>query len=183
VQFTVDSKPAVIVTVTADGTAVLENDNVIFSSGVPVQLLASGGNSFSWSPADGLDNPTIANPKATPISELTYTVTAAQVGLCNGTLSFNMKLNPDGAAFYAPNAFSPNGDANNDQWVIGNATGFSECTMSIFNKQGSKVFEQKGYANTWDGIYEGKELPQGTYYYVLNCPDKKPVTGHVLLAR
>jgi gliding motility-associated-like protein len=182
-QFTVNTKAKVAVVVTAADQPVVEDGEILFSPGIPIQLLATGGNTFSWSPADGLDNPMIANPKATPTSELTYTVTASQVGFCNGTLSFNMKFDPEGATFYAPNAFSPNGDANNDLWVITNAAGFSDCTISIFTKHGSKVFEQKGYTNNWDGSFEGKELPQGTYYYVLNCPDKKPVTGHILLAR
>jgi gliding motility-associated-like protein len=162
---------------------VTEGGDVLFSPGVAVQLLASGGNTFSWTPSEGLDDPTIANPKATPSSEVTYTVTGSQIGLCNGSLSFNMKFDPAANDFYAPNAFSPNGDANNDVWVISNATNFSDCTIAIFTKHGSKVFEQKGYTSNWDGTYEGKELPQGTYYYVLNCPDKKPVTGHILLAR
>ncbi len=43
-------------------------------SGGPVQLGALGGNTFTWSPADGLSNPNIANPTASPSVTTTYIV-------------------------------------------------------------------------------------------------------------
>src|SRR5665647_3127778 len=39
------------------------------------QLVASGGDTYTWSPADGLDNPNISNPMSTPDATITYTVT------------------------------------------------------------------------------------------------------------
>ena len=115
--------------------------------------------------------------------ETAYTVKGSKAGTCDAESKINIKLNPISDSFSPPNAFSPNGDTSNDVWVIAGSQNYMDCTISIFNKQGSKVFEQKGYTNTWDGTYDGKELPEGTYYYVLNCPDKKPVTGNVLIAR
>jgi gliding motility-associated-like protein len=174
----------VVVALTADGLPVSGGSDVKFSSGVPVQLVASGASAYSWSPADGLNDAAIANPVATLLEDVIYTVTGSKAGMCNGTLTFNMKkIEVIGVEFSAPTAFSPNGDANHETWDIPNPGNFSECTISIFSKQGSKVFEMKGYTNEWNGTYEGKELPQGTYYYVLNCPNEKPITGHVLLAR
>ena len=38
--------------------------------------------------------------------------------------------------------------------------------MVVFNRYGSKVFESKDYRNTWDGTYNGKSLPDGTYYAI-----------------
>jgi gliding motility-associated-like protein len=80
------------------------------------------------------------------------------------------------------NIFTPNGDGFNDLWVIQGVETFGDCTISVFDSFGSQIFEQKGYANTWDGTYNGKKVPRGTYYYIVNCPDKKPVTGHLLVA-
>ena len=182
-QIIIGAKALVTLSVTADGKPVASGADVLVLSGVPVQLVASGAVTYSWAPPDGLDNPSIANPKATPLTETTYTVTGVKVGSCNGIHSFNVKFDPAGNTFNPPNAFSPNGDTNNDFWVIQGSQNYMDCTISIFNKQGSNVFEQKGYTNNWDGTFEGKQLPQGTYYYVLTCPDEKPITGHILLAR
>ena len=182
-QIVIGNKPLLTLTVTSEGKPIALGGDVRVTEGTSVQLVASGADSFSWAPPDGLDNAAISNPKATPLVEATYTVTGSKSGSCNGTHSFTIKIDPAEKAFLPPNAFSPNGDTNNDLWVIAGVQNYTECTLSIFNKQGSKVFEQKGYTNNWDGTFEGKELPQGTYYYVLTCPNDKPITGHVLIAR
>ena len=37
----------------------------------------------------------------------------------------------------------------------------------IFNRNGQEVYQKNGYDNTWTGTFNGAELPDGTYYYVL----------------
>ncbi len=182
-QIVVGAKPAVKLDVTAANAPVASGQDVIVLAGIPLQLNASGADNYKWTPPEGLDNPSSATPIATPLVETTYSVTGSKTGSCDGVLSFTIKFDPAGNTFNPPNAFSPNGDGTNDLWVVPASQNFADCTISIFSKQGSKVFEQKGYNNTWDGTFEGKNLPQGTYYYVLTCPDKQPETGHVLLAR
>jgi gliding motility-associated-like protein len=56
--------------------------------------------------------------------------------------------------------------------------------MNIFDGRGRKIYEVKGYPiEGWDGSYDGKEVPAGTYYYVFSCPDLPPATGSVLVVR
>lgn len=73
---------------------------------------------------------------------------------------------------------SPNGDGQNDEFVIVGLNKFPDNTLQIFNRWGVKVFEQKAYmqdgARLFRGISEGRStinqddlLPVGTYYYVL----------------
>jgi gliding motility-associated-like protein len=50
-----------------------------------VQLQATGGTTFSWSPTTGLSNPNIANPIASPAVTTTYTVTSNLTGACPNT--------------------------------------------------------------------------------------------------
>jgi gliding motility-associated-like protein len=182
-QIIITAKPLLTLEVSVNDEPVTAGEDVIVFASIPVQLLASGADSYSWSPTEGLDNPSVANPKATPLVETSYMVTGSKTGSCDGTFTLNIKFDPAGTSFQPPNVFSPNGDPFNELWVVPGVQNFSDCTLSIFNKQGSKVFEQKGYTNNWDGNFEGKQLPEGTYYYVLTCPDKQPETGHVLLAR
>jgi gliding motility-associated-like protein len=66
------------------------------------------------------------------------------------------------------NVFTPNGDGINDTWQVllsGSCTRSVEVT--IFNRNGAVVYQSKNYNNTWDGTYNGKGLPDGTYYWVI----------------
>jgi gliding motility-associated-like protein len=65
-----------------------------------------------------------------------------------------------------PNAFTPNGDAYDQLWVVNSGCFFS-VDASVYNRWGSLVYHAENYQNDWDGTYQGKKLPDGTYYYVL----------------
>jgi gliding motility-associated-like protein len=88
------------------------------------------------------------------------------------------------------NAVSPNGDAMNDYFMIGNIDLFPSNVVKIFNRWGDKVYEQKGYNNT-DKFFTGKnnvggsqELPSGVYFYSINKGDgSEEITGYLSLKR
>ena len=66
------------------------------------------------------------------------------------------------------NAFSPNGDGVNDNWqVYDGRSCLSKVSVTVFNRYGSKVFENSDYYNGWTGTYQGKAIPDGTYYAVI----------------
>jgi gliding motility-associated-like protein len=74
-------------------------------------------------------------------------------------------------------AFSPNGDNINDVWKIKDADNYNNLEVIIFNRWGVEVFRRKPYSNdegaAWDGRNSnGKELPSGTYYYIINSHEK-----------
>lgn len=69
------------------------------------------------------------------------------------------------------NTFSPNGDGVNDYWYVKNPQNYNTCSFVIFNQYGHEVYTSTGYNNDWDGTMNGKPLPVGTYYYVIDCPD------------
>ncbi|WP_299991705.1 gliding motility-associated C-terminal domain-containing protein [uncultured Pontibacter sp.] len=74
-----------------------------------------------------------------------------------------------------PNGFTPNGDGINDTWVIRNLPEtFPNCRVTIYNRWGSPVFESKGYGREWDGTNNGKRLPDGTYYAIIEFGDDTP---------
>ena len=41
-------------------------------------------------------------------------------------------------------------------------------TVSIFNRNGTLLYQSTGYSKPWDGTYQGKALPAGTYYYTID---------------
>ena len=69
------------------------------------------------------------------------------------------------ATFFAPNAFTPNGDGLNDQFEIFNY-GFDKFTLTIFNSWGQKLFEQTNSEGTWN---PEKDVPQGVYVYYVKA--------------
>jgi len=82
------------------------------------------------------------------------------------------------------NTFTPNGDGVNDTWDIPALAAYPDCTLNIFNRYGTLVYNSIGYAKAWDGNYNGKPLPVGTYYYVLDLKNgKKPMSGPVTILR
>jgi gliding motility-associated-like protein len=83
-----------------------------------------------------------------------------------------------------PNTFTPNGDGVNDKWEIKNLIDYPDCSVKIFNRWGQEVYSSRGYYNAWDGTTNGKPLPFGTYYYVINLNNNtRPLGGWVALVR
>lgn len=89
------------------------------------------------------------------------------------------------------NVFSPNGDGFNDYFEIQCIENFIDNTVTVYNRNGNKVFEAVNYQNNWDGIAnvggvlnKGDHLPSGTYYYVIHLPElDRDVVGWLQLAR
>ncbi|HWD87787.1 MAG TPA: gliding motility-associated C-terminal domain-containing protein [Mucilaginibacter sp.] len=68
-----------------------------------------------------------------------------------------------------PNAFTPNGDGVNDTWNIAGLSLDATALVQIFDRYGQQVYESKGYSKPWDGRSKGKQLPSGTYYYLIKA--------------
>lgn len=82
-----------------------------------------------------------------------------------------------------PNVFSPNGDGNNDTWVIQNLGNYSANNLTVLNRWGNEVYSSKSYQNDWDG----GNLSEGTYYYVARITGcdgtEKAYKGYVTIVR
>jgi gliding motility-associated-like protein len=180
-SITLNAKPTFSLTVSANKTTITTGD--------PVQLTATGADSYVWSPSLSLDNPNIANPVAKPSVTTTYQVTGTKSGFCDAHDSVMVNVIASGAVTIKPPVIlSPNGDGGNDTWIIPdveNNAAYSDCTMTIYDGHGSKVYETKGYnsGNRWDGTYNGRSVPDGTYFYVFGCPNLRPATGSVLVVK
>ena len=71
-----------------------------------------------------------------------------------------------------PNAFTPNGDGENDTWEIQSIEYFPGAIITIYNRNGQKVFDSVGYQEPWDGTYNGSNLPIDTYFVVIKLNDE-----------
>lgn len=73
-----------------------------------------------------------------------------------------------------PNVFTPNDDGFADRFVIDSLSGTSRLMFKVFTRTGALVYQNEAYYISWDGKNDnGKELPEGIYYYIIEDLDKK----------
>ncbi|MEP7237703.1 MAG: PKD domain-containing protein [Ferruginibacter sp.] len=134
--------------------------------GQPLQLNASGGDSYSWSPSLWLNNAAIQNPVALPQDDIRYTVTATTTQGCIGTDFINIKLYKVDPDLYVPTAFSPNGDANNEilRPIL---LGMKELHFfRVYNRNGQLIYSTTAKNEGWDGRFKGTKQEAGTYVWM-----------------
>lgn len=79
-----------------------------------------------------------------------------------------------------PNAFTPNGDGINDTWIIQNVERFPLSVTQVFNRWGQCVYYEGSDKKPWDGLFNSKLVPAGTYIFFLNLYNgNDPYTGTV----
>ena len=90
--------------------------------------------------------------------------------------------------FYIPNAFTPNGDNENDVF-IGKGEGIADYQLTVFNRWGGVIFYSNNIEEGWDGIPKSASeiSPIGAYSYKVDVTDllgkKHTYTGEVSLLR
>jgi hypothetical protein len=67
------------------------------------------------------------------------------------------------------NTFTPNGDGFNDKWTVPGLRFYEGARISVFDKVGSRMFYTEIPDLGWDGTYNGKELPIGSYFWVIEA--------------
>lgn len=65
------------------------------------------------------------------------------------------------------NSFSPNGDGVNDSWGVPGIRFFEGARISVYDNVGSRLFYTESPDQGWDGTFNGKQLPVGTYFWVI----------------
>jgi gliding motility-associated-like protein len=146
-----------------------DKEEVEMNEKVQLSVINSTNYTYSWEPKEGLSNPGISNPIATPIQTTKYYVTVTK-GNCKQIDSVLVKVKQHKCEdkVFIPTAFTPNGDGNNDEIRI-RSDYTSSIYLAVYNKWGEKVFETNDKNAGWDGIYKGKNAPAGVYDYYLKC--------------
>ena len=138
---------------------------------------------FSWSPGTALTSTQTAVAQVNHIQQsTTYVLVAENAGSCTATAATSIEVINQ---IYVPNAFSPNGDGQNDQWVVTNIAAFPAIEVLVFNRWGTAIFHATGPDQPpFDGRHNGTDLPDGVYTYMIR-PDPllPPMQGRLLLAR
>jgi len=135
-------------------------------------------NSYLWDLGDGTST-TEESPMHIYADTGTYVVTLEAVSDidCNDIITDTIRVLPP---IIVPNAISPNGDGVNDLWVIDQISEFPGHAIRVYSQWGALVYEDTDYQNDWDG----ENLPDATYFYVVDLPEDLPdLTGYLLIMR
>lgn len=172
----IETVPKLIINAGTD-LSVLEGQSTVFNATAP------SGLKYEWSPAIYLSNPNILNPKVTPLETTTYTLKVTD--LSTGCISEDEVTVSVETLVKIPNTFSPNDDGVNDLWEIPTLIGNQNVEIKVFNRDGAIVYSTKGYTKAWDAKVNGKILPIGMYYYMVDtkAASNNFYTGSILILR
>jgi gliding motility-associated-like protein len=135
--------------------------------GQPLQLNGTGGVSYTWSPATGLNNPTIFNPigvYGANTDSVRYKLIVRDAVGCSDSAYMTVRVFRTPASIFVPTAFTPNGDGLNDR-ARPICVGIKKINyFTIYNRWGQIVFTTNQDRQGWDGIYMG--MPQGSAVFV-----------------
>lgn len=81
------------------------------------------------------------------------------------------------------NTITPNADGVNDYWDLSAISDYPKASVNIYSRYGQPVFQSVGYNKPFDGTRNGRELPAGVYYYVIDLKDRNIISGYITIIR
>jgi gliding motility-associated-like protein len=166
---------AVSISAIPDSTVVIGTELHLLAN-----LLQITDSIISWQPEEVIGNantnPIISTPKQ---SQMYCVITKNSLG-CIAEACIHIKVIPVDD-FIAPTAFSPNGDGLNDWFRLTMSPNMELLHFIIVNRWGEEVFnaEQDQHGSAWDGIYNNREQPMGTFVWYAEA--KNRLTGNKVI--
>ncbi len=171
------------------GSVTASASEYLVPQGGTVELIGSpSGMSYEWTPGIGVTNVNAQITEAVVEETTVYTLTVSD-GICQRTDTTMVEVfeflcgNP---YVYVPNAFSPNGDNENEILYVRGAL-VMDMVFRIYDRWGELVFESFDRGEGWDGTFRGKPMDPDTYDYYLKVTclggDEELIKGNVTLLR
>ena len=236
--------------------------DAVICKGGNIRLQAQGTGTFSWTPANLLNNAAIPDPVATPVATTIFTVTLTDLWGCRNTDRVNIEVRERAVVYAGPDQIldflfetlleatplnvsetgeweilsgtgtfsnrnsnktnvsalslgenrilwsvtngvcsastdtvlvkinkliiqtflTPNGDGNNDLFIIRGLESLGKARLTIFNRWGAILFVNDNYGNDWDGKdNKGNILQDDTYFYVLKPEKIAAIKGYIVI--
>ncbi|HEX2536466.1 MAG TPA: PKD domain-containing protein [Chitinophagaceae bacterium] len=169
-------KPAFdTITVTVRGPMQVSagNDTAVVV-GQPLQLRATGGEFYRWTPATDLSDDEIPNPVGMyngSYDSITYTVRISDIFTCTDSARVKVRIFKTQPSVFVPTGFTPNGDSRNDRFYP-IAVGMSRIEyFRVYNRWGELVFSTTVNGHGWDGRINGKDQGSGTFVWLVKAVD------------
>lgn len=170
------------------------NPTTIYETAVQMQD-QSTGNVVSWEWLSTGSNPTTSTqqnpiftfPEGVVATYPVRLVVESEIG-CIDTVEYILSVNSD-IIFYAPNAFTPDGDEFNQSWgFYVDGIDVYDFELLIYNRWGELIWETHDVNSKWDGTYNGEVVPAGGYNWIARVKDlytdvKKDFRGSMVVLR
>ena len=166
--------------VDASGLATIRHALLSDIEGTEVHWAAEAQGTELYFPAEGNLEDIPATFKIAARSQSPHTLGAVRTTLmpraggCLGQpLVLTDTIAPDAKKVFVPEVITPNGDGQNDTWMLTLSQGGdpSLYTMRLFNDGGGKVLEMRGLRQDFDGA----TLPDGVYWWVIDNAQGEPI--------
>jgi len=181
-SYTLDIPPPLAASLPAD-TSIRLGQSVL----LPLQSNAAAA-AVSWQPPQGLSCLDCLAPTASPVATTAYEATLTDSLGCTAAASVTVEVEA-ATGWYAPTAFSPNGDGRNDLFQLYTDASVQEVLqLEVYGRWGGQVFTSAHSGRlSWDGTVRGELAPAGGYIFqaVLLRADgrEEVVKGEVVLLR
>lgn len=144
------------------------NDTSVIAN-QPLQLTATGGTSYRWSPTTGMNDGNIPNPVVTlntSIDSILYKVRVSITQGCFADDEVKVRVYKTAPDIFIPTAFTPNADGRNDvlKPIPVGITTFN--FFRVYNRWGQLLFSTNNPSTGWNGTFGGKDQPTGTYVFM-----------------
>ncbi|WP_155285014.1 T9SS type B sorting domain-containing protein [Capnocytophaga felis] len=179
-------------TLTVEEIKALTATEVINNGLNTIEVKAEGGVApyrYSFNNEDQGDNPVYIVKESDPkyidpiTNEVSREISVEVMDDLGCTYTFTIRK-----VFYnivMPNFFTPDGDGINDRWKPKNIENYPKSRTYIFDRNG-RIMTILTPVDSWDGMYEGKHMPSGDYWYILElnkAKDNRKFYGNFTLYR
>lgn len=168
-------RDTVVVTVLPDIKPFAGRDTAVVV-GQPLQLNATGGVDYNWSPSVGLSATDVGAPQAIyslPNEGIRYKVLVLNEAGCTDSAYITVKVFGTDAMIFVPDAFTPNGDGKNDK-VRPIAAGMKHIEyFNVYSRWGQLVFSTQIDGHGWDGTIGGQVQNTGVFIWAVKAIDYK----------
>ena len=133
--------------------------------GQPLQLFASGGTQYQWTPSTYLSNSSIASPVSQAQNDIKYQLKVTDDNGCIGYDSISVRVffvEPD---LYVPSAFTPDKDGLNETFKPIPIGMKSVDVFKVFNRWGQLMYSSTNIEMGWDGKFKGIPQSPGTFVW------------------
>jgi gliding motility-associated-like protein len=173
----------------APGSVIASANPLLVPAGGTTTLSAQpNGLTYSWFPTEQVTNPTAQTTAAIVDQNTIYTLSATD-GICTRQDTVLVRIFTflcDDSFIYVPNAFTPNGDGENDVLFVRGEL-IEGMLFRVFDRWGEMVFESTDRLIGWDGTFRGKQLDPDVYDYYLKAVcidgDESIIKGNITLMK
>ena len=149
----------------------IRKDIFYVEEGETVRLDAYGGDIYRWNGGQPAASSMITEPI---MADSKMLVSIEDLGGCKKDFWFYFRVKDK-----LDNIVTPDGDGENDVWVLPDKYRSRDVKVNIYNRLGLQVYEKLDYDNGWSG----KGLPAGVYFYVIQFRDGYLLKGSLNIVK